>query len=185
VVDYNSAVVELRAHGRGGTRVQFASLQSYYTRQVSDTANSGVQAKYLDRLQGFLGKPGSANSHRYGLQQAAERAAGPVDQPGRLHRPGAGRGAGADHGGDAQPAVATISRSMRQETEGQIASNVHEPEWHDESSLSGGQFARMLDLGMTDTARSRLLDQRDRLVSLGRRADRRAAPTTVPTAPWR
>jgi flagellar hook-associated protein 1 FlgK len=55
-------------------------------------------------------------------------------------------------------------QEMRQETEGQIATSVHELNGM-MSSLSEVN-ARMLDLGMTDTARAALLDQRDRLVSL-------------------
>ena len=54
-------------------------------------------------------------------------------------------------------------QGMRQETEGQIATDVHNLNGM-LSSLSEVNM-RMLDLGMTDTARATLLDQRDRLVS--------------------
>src|SRR6218665_3559358 len=61
VVDYNSQDSSY-ARSVGTTRAFNASLQAYYTRQVSDTSNSGIQASYLDRLQGFMGKPGAAGS---------------------------------------------------------------------------------------------------------------------------
>src|SRR6476661_884767 len=61
VVDYNTQSSSY-AKTAGANRAFNASLQSYYTRQVSDASNSNVQANYLDRLQGYLGKPGSAGS---------------------------------------------------------------------------------------------------------------------------
>src|SRR3546814_3379541 len=61
IVDYNSQDSSY-ARSVGTQRAFNASLQAYYTRQVSDTANSGIQAGYLNRLQGFMGKPGTAGS---------------------------------------------------------------------------------------------------------------------------
>ena len=161
IVDYNSQDSSY-ARSVGTQRAFNASLQAYYTRQVSDTANSGIQANYLDRLQGFLGKPGTAGSIDtiFGsLQNAMQSiATSPDDYNSRAEAVAA-----------AQSMVETLNRlsttiqSMRQETEGQIASNVH--------NLNGMLTSlaevnnRMLDLGMTDTSRAALLDQRDRLVA--------------------
>ena len=161
IVDYNSQDSSY-ARSVGTQRAFNASLQAYYTRQVSDTANSGIQANYLDRLQGFLGKPGTAGSIDtiFGSLQKAMQgvATSPDDYNSRAEAVAA-----------AQSMVETLNRlsttiqSMRQETEGQIASNVH--------NLNGMLTSlaevnnRMLDLGMTDTSRAALLDQRDRLVA--------------------
>lgn len=161
IVDYNSQD-STYARSVGTSRAFNASLQAYYNRQVSDTANSGVQASYLDRLQGFLGKPGAAGSLDtvFGnLQNAMQGiATSPDDYNSRAQAVAA-----------AQSMVETMNRlsssiqGMRQETEGQIATNVHNLNGM-LSSLSEVN-RRMLDLGMTDTARATLLDQRDRLVA--------------------
>lgn len=161
VVDYNSQNSSY-ARSEGANRAFNKSLQTYYTRQVADTANSGVQATYLDRLQGFLGKPGSAGSLDTlfnGLQNAMQGiATSPDDYTSR-----------ATAVQSAQAMVEQLNRlstniqGMRQEAEGQIASNVH--------NLNGMLNSldevnnRLLDLGMTDSARAALQDQRDRLVS--------------------
>ena len=161
VVDYN-AQNSTYARTIGINRAFNASLQTYYTRQVSDTAKSGVQASYLDRLQGFLGKPGSAGSLDTVFGDLQNRLKGiatsPDDYTARSEAVIA-----------AQNMVETLNRlsttiqGMRQETEGQIASNVYNLNGM-LNSLSEVN-SRMLDLGMTDGARAALLDQRDRLVS--------------------
>ncbi|QDZ10805.1 flagellar hook-associated protein FlgK [Devosia ginsengisoli] len=161
IVDYNSQDSSY-ARSVGTQRAFNASLQAYYTRQVSDTANSGIQAGYLNRLQGFMGKPGTTGSLDtvFGnLQNALQGiATSPDDYNSRAEAVAA-----------AQNMVETLNRlsttiqGMRQETEGQIASNVH--------NLNGMLNSlsevnnRMLDLGMTDASRTALLDQRDRLVA--------------------
>lgn len=180
VVDYNSQS-STYARSSGTTRAFNTSLQSYYTRQVSDASNSSIQAGYLDRLQGFLGKPGSAGSLDTIFGQLENSLQGiatsPDDYISRSQAVAA-----------AQNMVETLNRlsntiqGMRQETEGQIASDVH--------NLNGMLTSlaevnnRMLDLGMTDTARAALLDQRDRLVSsvaemVDVRADYRADGTVA------
>lgn len=180
IVDYNSQDSSY-ARSVGTNRAFNSSLQAYYTRQVSDTANSSVNASYLDRLQGFLGKPGTAGSLDTvfsGLQNALQGiATSPDDYNSRAQAVSA-----------AQSMVETLNRlsstvqGMRQETEGQIASDVH--------NLNGMLNSlsevnnRMLDLGMTETARAALLDQRDRLVGsvaemIDVRADYRADGTVA------
>ena len=161
VIDYNSQNGSY-ASSMGANRAFNSSLQTYYTRQVADTANSGVQAIYLDRLQTYLGKPGSAGSMDtlYSKLQNAMQAlaTSPDDYTVRAQAVSA-----------AQDMAETLNRlsnsvqDMRRETEGQIASNVN--------NLNGMLTSlsevnnRLLDLGMNDSARSALLDQRDRLVS--------------------
>jgi flagellar hook-associated protein 1 FlgK len=161
VVDYN-AQNSTYARTIGVNRAFNTSLQTYYTRQVSDAANSGVQASYLDRLQGFLGKPGAAGSLDTvfaGLQNSLKGiATSPDDYTARSEAVTA-----------AQNMVETLNRlsstiqGMRQETEGQIAANVYNINGM-LNSLSEVN-SRLLDLGMTDGARASLHDQRDRLVS--------------------
>lgn len=180
VVDYNSQD-STYARSVGTNRAFNSSLQAYYTRQVSDTSNSGVRANYLDRLQGFLGKPGAAGSLDTvlgGLQNALQGVAtSPDDYNSR-----------AQAVSSAQSMVETLNRlsstiqGMRQETEGQIAADVHNLNGM-LSSLSEVNN-RMLDLGMTETARAALLDQRDRLVGsvaelIDVRADYRADGTVA------
>ena len=161
VIDYNTQTSSY-ARSAGANRAFNQSLQSYYTRQVSDTSNSTIQASYLNRLQGFMGKPGSAGSldTLFGsLQNAIQGiATSPDDYNTR-----------AQAVASAQSMVETLNRlsttiqSMRQETESQIATDVHDIN----GMLNSLQEVntRMLDLGMTDGARSALLDQRDRLVA--------------------
>ena len=161
IVDYN-AQSSSYARTVGANRAFNLSLQTYYTRQVSDTSSSSIQASYLDRLQGFLGKPGSAGSLDtiYGkLQNALQGlATSPDDYTARSQAVQQ-----AQSMAETLNRLSTTVQGMRQETEGQIAADVH--------SLNGMLTslqevnARMLDLGMGDTARSALLDQRDRLVS--------------------
>ncbi len=161
VIDYNSQSSSY-AKTAGANRAFNNSLQAYYNRQVSDSANSSVQASYLDRLQGFLGKPGSAGSldTLYGdfKEAMSGLATSPDDYSARASAVGA-----------AQTMAETLNRLssniqvMRQEAEGQMASSVHELNAM-LSSLSEVNL-RMLDLGMTDSARAALQDQRDRLVA--------------------
>src|SRR5690606_20991290 len=61
VVDYNSQNGTY-ARSEGVNRAFNASLQTYYNRQVSDTASVGVVAYYRSQLQSYLGKPGDAGS---------------------------------------------------------------------------------------------------------------------------
>ncbi|MDB5622296.1 MAG: flgK [Devosia sp.] len=161
IADYNGQTSSY-ARTLGTNRAFNTSLQTYYTRQVSDAANSSVQASYLDRLGTFLGKPGSAGSLDtvYGnLQKAMQGlATSPDDYTTR-----------ADAVAQAQTMAEALNRlsgniqSMRSEAEGQIAAEVQ--------NLNGMLNSldevneRLLDLGMDDASRASLLDQRDRLVS--------------------
>lgn len=161
VIDYNSQSGAY-ARSAGVTRAFNTSLQTYYTRQVADTANSSVQADYLNRLQGFLGKPGSAASldTLYGAMQNSMQAlaTSPDDYTVRAQAVAAAQGMA-----ETLNRLSTTVQEMRRETEGQMASSVNNINGM-LTSLSEVN-SRLLDLGMTDSARSALLDQRDRLVS--------------------
>ncbi|WIJ26648.1 flagellar hook-associated protein FlgK [Devosia sp. RR2S18] len=180
VVDHNSQN-STYARTAGATRAFNQSLQSYYTRQVADTAYSGIQANYLDRLQGVLGKPGSAGSLDTlfsGIQNAMQAVAtSPDDYVARSQAVA-----------QAQTMAETLNRlssniqGMRQEAEGQIASNVHNLNGMLNSIVEVNK--RMLDLGVGDSSRAALMDQRDRLVSsvaemIDVRADYRADGTVA------
>ncbi|WDR01116.1 flagellar hook-associated protein FlgK [Devosia sp. J2-20] len=160
VVDYNTQTSSY-ARSVGANRAFNASLQTYYNRQVSDTANSSIQASYLDRLQGFLGKPGTAGSLDTlfsDLQNSLQSVAtSPDDYTTRSNAV-----ASAQNMAETLNRLSNTIQGMRQETEGQIASNVHNMNGMLNSLAEVNN--RMLDLGMTDSARSALLDQRDRLV---------------------
>lgn len=161
IIDHNDATSSY-ARSQGVQRAFDSSLQTYYTRQVADTAMSSVQAGYLERLQTFLGKPGSAGSLDtvfQDLQNALQSlSTSPDDYTVRSQVVA-----------HAQTMAETLNRlssdiqGMRQETEGQIAADVHSLN----SMLNSLQEVnlRLLDLGMEDAGRTALLDQRDRLVS--------------------
>jgi flagellar hook-associated protein 1 FlgK len=161
IIDHNDASSSY-ASSEGVRRAFNTSLQTYYTRQVSDTAMSGVQAGYLERLQTFLGKPGSAGSLDSVFQELQNALQALSTSPDDY----TARSQVVAH---AQTMAETLNRlsadiqGMRQETEGQIATSVH--------GLNGMLTSleevnlRLLDLGMEDGGRTALLDQRDRLVS--------------------
>ena len=161
VVDYN-AQNSSYARTQGITRAFNTSLQTYYTRQVSDAANSGVQASYLNRLQSALGKPGAAGSLDTLFADLQKNLQGIATSPDDY-------AARAQAVASAQTMAETLNRlssdiqAMRQETEGQIASHVNNLNGMFNSLNEVNN--RLLDLGMTDSARAALQDQRDRLVS--------------------
>ncbi len=150
------------ARSLGVQRAFNQSLQTYYTRQVSDTASTSVQARYLDELQTYLGKPGSAGSLDTVFQDLQNQLQALATSPDN-------HTARAQALASAQTVVETLNRlstniqTMRQQTEAQIAGSVN--------SLNGmlGSLEevnrRLLDLGMDDQSRTALLDQRDRLVA--------------------
>ncbi|WDR03769.1 flagellar hook-associated protein FlgK [Devosia algicola] len=161
VVDYDTGGASY-VRDAGTVRAFNSSLQTYYTRQVSDTSTSGVQASYLDQLQTYLGKPGSAGSLDtiFGdLQNAMQSlATSPDDFTAR-----------AQMLDKAQNMVATLNQlsgavqDMRQQTEGQMATDVGQLNSMLKSLAEVN--SRVLNAGTAEDARASLLDQRDRLVS--------------------
>lgn len=161
VIDYNSTNATY-ARSAGVQRAFSLSLQTYYNRQVSDTAQADVMANYLNKLQGFMGKPGSAGSldtmfgsFRNSLQALATS---PDDYSTR-----ATAVAQAQAMAQRLNEMSSMVQNLRQETETQISSSVTNVNAMLVSLNEVNQ--RMLDLGMTDTARAALYDQRDRLVA--------------------
>ncbi|SMQ66548.1 flagellar hook-associated protein 1 FlgK [Devosia lucknowensis] len=180
IVDHNS-MNSTYARTAGVDRAFSLSLQTYYNRQVSDTASSNVQANYLNKLQGFLGKPGSAGSldTMFGSfkNSLSALATSPDDYSTR-----------ANAVSEAQAMARRLNelsgvvQELRQETETRITNDVNEV---NAMLISLNEVNnRMLDLGMTDTARAALYDQRDRLVGsvaeiIDVRADYRADGTVA------
>ncbi len=161
VIDYSS-VNSTYARSAGVDRAFNLSLQTYYNRQVSDTSMSGVMGDYLSKLQGYLGKPGDPNSldtmfgsFKNSLQALATS---PDDYPTRANVV-----AGAQAFAQQLNTMSGVIQQLRQEAETRIANNVSEV---NAMLISLNEVnKRMLDLGMTDTARAQLYDQRDRLVA--------------------
>lgn len=160
IIDYNS-VNGTYARTAGVNRAFSISLQTYYNRQVSDTAQSDVVATYLNKLQVYMGKPGDAgsldtmySSFKNSLQALATS---PDDYTTRANVV-----AEAQSMAQRLNQLSSSVQEMRQETETRITADVNEVN----AMLISLQEVnnRMLDLGMTDTARAALFDQRDRLV---------------------
>jgi len=138
------------------------TLQSYYSKQVPDTAYANTRASYLDRLQTQMGKPGSAGSldTMFGnLQTALDKlATSPDDYATR-----------AEVIDDAQSMVETLNnlsnavQGMRQEAETKIAMSVGE--LNDMLASLEEVNLGLADYGMDQTTRVSMLDQRDRLVA--------------------
>ncbi len=161
VVDYQSSGSNY-TRSTATSRAFSAALQAYHTRQVATTSAANVTATYLDRMQGYLGKPGDKGSldTLFGNFQNSLQslATSPDDFTVR-----------AQVLSNAQSMVETLNRlsnsvqSLRQETEGQIATRVTDLNTMLKSleqinkNLSDGNYS--------ETSRLSLLDQRDRLVS--------------------
>lgn len=138
------------------------SLQEYYTTETADAGRSNVTASYLNQLQTYLGKPGSAGSLDTvfsGFQTAlGTLTANPDDYSSR-----------ATAVSSAQTLAATLNhlttsvQGLRQQASGQIQADV------DTANQALASLGRInLKLGDLDTdapSRAALLDQRDRLVS--------------------
>jgi flagellar hook-associated protein 1 FlgK len=138
------------------------TLQSYYSKQVPDTAYANTRASYLDRLQTYLGKPGASGSldTQFGnLQTSLDALATSPDNYATR----------AEVIAKAQAMAGTLNslsngiQQMRQETETKIATGVNDLN----SMLQSLQEANLglADYGMDQTTRVSMLDQRDRLVA--------------------
>jgi len=161
VIDYNSQNGTY-ARSEGVNRAFNQSLQAYYNRQVADTALSNTVGTYLNKLQGYLGKPGAAGSldSMFGTVKNTLQAlaTSPDDYSTRAKVVSETQALA-----QRLNQLSNVVQGLRQEAETQIANDV--------SNLNGMLVslqevnARMLDLGMTDTAQAALHDQRDRLVA--------------------
>ncbi|MCP8883530.1 flagellar hook-associated protein FlgK [Devosia sp. XJ19-1] len=161
IIDYSS-INSTYARSAGVDRAFNLSLQGYYNRQVSDTSMSNVTGDYLSRLEGYLGKPGSAGSldTMFGSFKNSLQAlsTSPDDYPTRANVV-----AEAQAFAQRLNSLSGVIQQLRQEAETRIANDVSEA---NAMLISLNEVNnRMLDLGMTDTSRAQLLDQRDRLVA--------------------
>jgi flagellar hook-associated protein 1 FlgK len=161
IVDYNSANSSY-ARTVGVNRAFSQSLQTYYNRQISDTSASNVTTRYMSTLDGILGKPGSAGSLDTlvgSLKNSLHSlATSPDDYSTRANVVSQ-----AQTFANRLNELSTTVQGLRKDTETQIQSNVTNANAMLNSLDEVNQ--RMLDLGMTDTARASLMDQRDRLVA--------------------
>lgn len=171
------------ARSGGLERVFNKSLQTYYTKQVSDTGYANVRATILNRLQASIGKPGDAMSmdkQLSNLRNALSTMATSPEDP----------AARADMLGKAKAMAETLNRltrdvqGLRQETETQIGTHVQN--LNQMLSTLEGINERLKDVSGDPGSRATILDQRDRLVSqvselIGVRADYRENGTVALT----
>lgn len=144
------------------TRAFDQTLQNYYTRQLPDSSYADVRANFLDRLQTYLGKPGTAGALDTtfgGLQTALDKLATSPDN----------YAARAEVVSNAQNMVSTLNRlttaiqGLRQEAESKISSSV--AELNDQLKALQEVNNGLADYGMDQNTRVAMLDARDRLVS--------------------
>jgi flagellar hook-associated protein 1 FlgK len=144
------------------TRAFNQSLQSHYTRAVSDSSFSSVKASYLDRVQVLFGKPGTTGSLDTvfaGLESSLTSLSTSPDNFATR----------AETVQQAQVMAETLNRfssdiqSLRREIENKLATSVDDIN----TQLSSLEKInnRLIDKGIDPSSRATLLDQRDRLVS--------------------
>lgn len=137
------------------------SLQSHYTRAVSDSGFSSVQASYLDRVQVLFGKPGTTGS----LDSAFADFEGSLNTLSTSPDNFATR---AETVQKAQVLAGTLNRftsdiqSLRREIESKLATSVDDINSRLQSleKING----RLIDQGIDPASRATLMDQRDRLI---------------------
>jgi flagellar hook-associated protein 1 len=162
VLDYGASTSSYGAKTGIVSRAFSDSLQNQYTRSLSDAASASARATALDRLQGFLGKPGSTgsldadyNAFRTALQ---ELTASPEDAATR-----------SEVLTSAQALVSNLNRmttniqGLRQDAEKQIGADVEALN----SMLTTLEKvnSKIVENVAGGESRNSLLDQRDRLVS--------------------
>jgi len=137
------------------------ALQSHYTRAVSDSGFSSVQASYLDRVQVLFGKPGTTGS----LDSAFADFEGSLNTLSTSPDNFATR---AETVQKAQVLAGTLNRftsdiqSLRREIESKLATSVDDINSRLQSleKING----RLIDQGIDPASRATLMDQRDRLI---------------------
>lgn len=144
------------------TRAFNQSLQSHYTRAVSDSSFSSVQASYLDRVQVLFGKPGTTGSLDSVFSEFEASLTSLSTSPDNF-------ATRAETVQKAQVMAETLNRytsdiqSLRREIESKLATAVDDIN----TQLSSLEKInnRLIDKGIDPASRATLLDQRDRLVS--------------------
>ncbi|GHA14803.1 flagellar hook-associated protein FlgK [Devosia pacifica] len=161
VIDYGNEASSY-ARTSGVQRAFNQSLQTYYTSQVSTASQASTKAAYLDRLQTFMGKPGSEGSLDtvyQNLKNAFETlSVSPDDHAAR-----------AEVVSKSQTFTGTLNRlwgnvrDMRLETETKMSSAVDD--LNDMLTSLGDVNQRLQDVAASPDSRTMLLDRRDSLVS--------------------
>lgn len=143
------------------TRAFNQSLQSHYTRAVSDSSFSSVQSTYLDRVQILFGKPGTTGS----LDSAFAQFESSLNELSTSPDNFATR---AETVQKAQVLAGTLNRftadiqSLRREIESKLSTSVDDINSHLASLEKINK--RLIDQGIDPTSRATLMDQRDRLI---------------------
>ena len=144
------------------TRAFNQSLQSHYTRAVSDSSFSSVKASYLDRVQVLFGKPGTTGSLDTVFSGLVSSLTSLSTSPDNF-------ATRAETVQQAQVMAETLNRfssdiqSLRREIENKLATSVDDIN----TQLSSLEKInnRLIDKGIDPASRATLLDQRDRLVT--------------------
>jgi flagellar hook-associated protein 1 FlgK len=145
------------------------ALQSHYTRAVSDSGFSSVQAGYLDRVQILFGKPGTTGSLDSAFADFESSLNSLSTSPDNF-------ATRAETVQKAQVLAGTLNRftsdiqSLRREIESKLATSVDDIN----SQLQSLQKinGRLIDQGIDPGSRATLMDQRDRLIgSLSQQMD--------------
>ncbi|RYE86578.1 MAG: flagellar hook-associated protein FlgK, partial [Hyphomicrobiales bacterium] len=151
------------------TRAFNASLQSHYTRAVSESGFSSVQASYLDRVQVLFGKPGTPGSLDTAFTDFEATLAKLSTSPDNF-------ATRAETVQKAQVMAQTLNRftsdiqSLRREIESKLTTTVDDVNTQLRSleKING----RLVDQSVDPSSRATLMDQRDRLIgSLSQQMD--------------
>jgi flagellar hook-associated protein 1 FlgK len=137
------------------------ALQSHYTRAVSDSGFSSVQAGYLDRVQILFGKPGTTGSLDSAFADFESSLNSLSTSPDNF-------ATRAETVQKAQVLAGTLNRftsdiqSLRREIESKLATSVDDINSQLQSleKING----RLIDQGIDPGSRATLMDQRDRLI---------------------
>lgn len=143
------------------TRAFNQSLQSHYTRAVSDSSFSSVQSTYLDRVQILFGKPGTTGSLDSAFSDFESSLNALSTSPDNF-------ATRAETVQKAQILAGTLNRftadiqSLRREIESKLSTSVDDINSHLQSleKING----RLIDQGIDPASRATLMDQRDRLI---------------------
>lgn len=151
------------------TRAFNQSLQSHYTRAVSDSGFSSVQSGYLDRVQVLFGKPGTTGSLDSAFTEFEASLSTLSTSPDNF-------ATRAETVQKAQIMAQTLNRftsdiqSLRREIESKLSTTVDDINTQ-LSSLEKINL-RLVDQGIDPGSRATLMDQRDRLIgSLSQQMD--------------
>lgn len=155
------------------TRTFNQSLQSHYTKAVSDSSFASVRSSFMDRVQTLFGKPGTVGSLDSAYNEFQTSLSAVATSPDSF----ANR---ADTVQKAQVLAGTLNRmttdvqSLRQEIESKLSTSVDDINSQLQSMEKINN--RLADQGIDPGSRATLLDQRDRLIeSLSKQMDIRVS----------